>query len=43
MLNSYKKKIRNKAIFYLVYSPEQCAYNELSVSGFEPTACNEWV
>ena len=46
MLNSYKKKVSNKAIFYLVYSPtEQCAHNELEfeleskldVSGFEPT------
>ena len=37
------KKISNKTIFYLVYSPpEQCAHNELEstldVSGFEPAA-----
>ena len=53
VLNSYKKKKnRNKTIFYLVYSPtEQCAHNELEFelesklndSGFEPTACIEWV
>ena len=53
VLNSYKKKKNcKKTIFYLAYSPpEQCAHNELefelesklNVSGFDPTACNEWV
>ena len=32
MLNSYKKKISNKTIFYLAHTPpEQCAHNELEL------------
>ena len=52
LCRTVSKKISNKTIFYLVYSPpEQCAHNKLefelesklNVSGFEPTACDEWV